>query len=340
MMPRLLALVLGWFYEPPLQTAPYGRALSRVAHHRGHFDYFASNLVYIKVPKAASSTVGGIARRVAVATNLSHATDDAWIGADEPGLWANHRHYAHLEADLRSLKTRPFVFTFVRHPASRCISWLSARLEQLDGRSCDAVCAAAKRANGWAATATYAASVEFRDFQLKYICPGKCDEKHRRRLNKKPVYALTPHSAVACARRAYDFVGVVERFDASVALLALELDVALGSVLFLPSKNASLRAPLPGALSAEVDEARAYVATAQFNSSNSLDALLWETSVAHVDHEAAKHAFHVGKFGKMHAAAEAHCARDPRQDCYWGDNGCGVACLDAFAATAAPGIPP
>ena len=72
----------------PLRRA--WRRLNSNSHNRGHANYFRGNLVYVKIPKAASSTTAGIARRVAAKSDLGGARDDAWI-ASEPGVWANHR---------------------------------------------------------------------------------------------------------------------------------------------------------------------------------------------------------------------------------------------------------
>ena len=80
------------------------------------------NLVCIKIPKSASSTTCGIARRIAASTHISGAFDGGrWI-SKEPGLWANHASLAHLYPLMGTLRMRVFLFTFVREPSARCLS--------------------------------------------------------------------------------------------------------------------------------------------------------------------------------------------------------------------------
>jgi len=81
----------------------------------------APNLIYIKIPKAMSSTSAGVVRRLAAHHGLSGAFDSYWIDS-EPGVWAEHRRFDRVGIWMRKLKKRSFLFTVIREPADRCLS--------------------------------------------------------------------------------------------------------------------------------------------------------------------------------------------------------------------------
>ena len=80
-----------------------------------------SNLIFIKVPKVGSSTVGGVARRIAAHHKISGSRDSTWI-LNEPGVWANHGKFEGIAPNIKLLHLPVFIFTIVREPASRCLS--------------------------------------------------------------------------------------------------------------------------------------------------------------------------------------------------------------------------
>ena len=203
----------------------------------------------------------------------------------------------------------------------RCASWFAGRVTQLEDHSCDATkCQSAVETYGWAYETTYEAFHGCKDFQFMYMRPAACS-----------YHAID----AKCVFEAFDFVGLVERFDASMALLALKLDVAFASVLYLPSKvRSTKRAPDPPDRDsrAMIDEVNRLVNSTAFRERNALDLDLWETARRAVEKETSKHQFYVDTYGAMLDSATAFCATYKAADmtCYWGDNGCGVECLDDF----------
>ena len=160
----------------------------------------------MKVPKCASSTTSGVARRVASRLGLHGVTSTGWIGGREPGVWASYRAPArgcargaldaellHAVRDLRPLPERAYFFRAGRADAAAGAAGDAARkVEALRG------CV---------------------DFAQRVAAVG------RRGVNDTLSF--------------YDRIGVAERFDESVVLPADALGVALEAVLYLSSKNSS-----------------------------------------------------------------------------------------------------
>ena len=81
----------------------------------------APNLIYIKIPKAMSSTSAGVARRLAAHHGLNGVFDGKWISS-EPGLWAEHSRMHRVGGWMGQLTQPSFLFTVIREPADRCLS--------------------------------------------------------------------------------------------------------------------------------------------------------------------------------------------------------------------------
>ena len=81
----------------------------------------APNLIYIKIPKAMSSTSAGMVRRLAAHHGLGGAWDSGWIDL-EPGLWADHSKMHRVKRWMGKLTKPSFLFTVIREPADRCLS--------------------------------------------------------------------------------------------------------------------------------------------------------------------------------------------------------------------------
>ena len=89
------------------------------------------NLIYIKLPKVGSSTVGGIARRIAAHYGLNGYESNeitqvnkggSKLAIKEPLVFANHMQMSSEEDFLATLKFPLFYFTWVRDPVDRCLS--------------------------------------------------------------------------------------------------------------------------------------------------------------------------------------------------------------------------
>ena len=151
----------------------------------------------------------------------------------------------------------------------------------------------------------------------------------------------------------YSFVGLVERFDESVVLLASMLNLPLHTVLYLTSKNSSegRRDPLGKAmvahptLDAEPPSVRAYAESSEFRRNNALDMRLWKAAYTTLQARWAAHApmleERLSTFRSMLGRARDECSPsssntsqslDHVMECYWHDHGCGHVCLDRLFA--------
>lgn len=291
------------------------------------------NLIFLKVHKCASSTTAGIIRRIAAHYGLRGVHDTEWI-TNEPGIWANHGALNATQPPsmvlMARLRSPTLLVTFVRSPASRCLS--AYYHFQISRRNASQT-----------AESKINALKKCRDYVYNYLAPTRSE---------------TPRMLI---RSVYSFVGVVELYDQSVVLMASMLGVSLGSVLYLPSKNSSAG---HGAVDGSgttfvphtdlVDEpgiVQSFAAGDTFHAQNARDFALYDEAITHlharIDADqiqfqqqadvfaAMKHqAFYTCKVQRPAKSHGATSTQNP--DCYWNDNGCGYHCLDNISSLSVP----
>jgi hypothetical protein len=247
------------------------------------------NYVYVKVPKAASSTTGGIIRHIAaVSSNASGTRDDHWI-EDEPGVWANHRKYKGLRDAIQALTMPTVLIGSLRDPFERAMSeffYFECSRSRAHNASDDAIL-------------RYVSSIT-PNFQTHYL--GLMDPE------RSPTYQA---------------LIVVERYDESLFLLAQDLGLPWNAVLYVHSKDNSENAcHHPQTLTPRVRQYRDEV----FRPENGRDYDLWRRTVKDIDHRIARHR---PKFREFQALVNRTIARCPFdwKDCYWNDNGCSIQCI-------------
>jgi hypothetical protein len=287
------------------------------------------NLIFIKVEKCASSTSGGVARRIAVKHNVSGAFLKTWV-APEPGLWANHGRMSAFPgwSAMARLAQPSFVWTMIRLPAPRCLSEYyhlevsRARKQPSDERRVAKL-----------------GSTTCQDYVFRYLATGEAD---------------TPHGLVTDV---YSFIGLVERYDESMVLLASLLRIPLTDVLYLVSKDSSdgnpddMHKPMVPhpELAAESAAVRQFASGAAFNASNANDYALYAAASAQIDRlwqsNRAELDEQLKSFQQMRAEVTKECSHVVAERyaksssfnyqqsyglCYWNDNGCGYKCIDSF----------
>jgi len=286
------------------------------------------NLVYIKVPKTASSTTGGIVRRVGAKRGLHQARHGwefeipnraYWIH-NEPGVWANHANRTWVERHVATLRKPSFKLTMLRDPADRCLSYfIHVRSERYGYENTpENRLRALKNDNACA------------NYQLQYIAPPGFDVEH-----------ATPASIAKMLSESYDFVGLDSYFDESAVILSDKLGVGLNDVLYQSAKRSdegmidpATGKPLPRHLSMDEEDplVRDYVASDEWRQRNAGDYALLELVAKSINDSLAGSAdlrAKLAHFHKMIAKAKEDCANDSRMErCYWHDNGCGYECLD------------
>ena len=292
------------------------------------------NIVYIKSPKASSSTVGGIVRRIAAHHNMSGVHSEKWI-AEEPGVWANHGALSDLVKTKRVKQLPVFLMSFVRDPFSRCVS---AYYHFQVTRAKDDT--ARKVAQDPSKVVAHLKSKECLNVQTNYLRPKATSDSSSPDGNTKSAKKGVS-TAVQPILHAYDFLGSTEMFDESVVALAYTLDLSLCDVLFLKSKDSRAAGALDGLgfkfvpvpeYSQLNSAIRTFGRSQQFLSANRYDYELLHAAERKLRRRMASTAgFNstLAAFRELNAVAASKCSpKKNSETCYWNDNGCGYPCLD------------
>jgi len=177
------------------------------------------NLIYVKLPKSASTTTAGIARRIAFVKGLSNWNTGRNVEffVDQPTVWSGHMLRTEMDAKPVDLGFPAFIFSMVRHPVSRCLSLFYFKVTK-----------------GTIAN-TEEAKLDFvkfdcRDYQYGYLRTNDTQDLEDE--------GRTGHEIVQHLISQYSFIGVVEMYDESAVVLARLLGVQLSDVLYVPWKVA------------------------------------------------------------------------------------------------------
>lgn len=294
-----------------------------------HGQEFRCNLIYVKIFKTGSSTAGGVARRIAAHNGLHGVHSSSW-GSVEPFVAANHASMYELFPRIEQLHLPSFLFTMVREPAARCLSHFYHG--QVDQRG---------EANIAENKIAYLRACK--NLQVDYMSWHFSREFLNGCSGQGPVGPRDVSGVLAF----YDFVGVTDDFDTSMAVLAERLQVPRADVLFLSSKVSGEHGMTPHPhppLHEEPASVQAFVRD-EFRQDN-YDYDLWNATkrrlyeqAESVDVAAFKHELSLAtracEGSKFPAAFERGNGREDGRasGCYWSDNGCGYQCLDSFTAT-------
>ena len=275
----------------------------------------STNMKFIKVPKCASSTSGGIARRIAAHYGMAHVfdgsidTEDPAFDDDvEPRVYANHIKRSELDAhnDVKNLRLPFFpTWTMIRHPAERLLSQYYY-FEITNGH---------KDPNDQEAMVAYLNSTS--NFLFNYIRPAHCDDD------------TSVLGAIDCVLDAYDFVGVVELYDQSMVQLADKLNLPLTVVTYLKAKVSTEHDDLQY----QSEPVKEFFRSQPWLDKNYKDIMLWEEVMRRVAIAATDYVLDqkLTILRSMLDTARSQCeTRKFKGNCYWRDNGCGYPCIDAL----------
>jgi hypothetical protein len=190
-------------------------------------------LCYLKLPRAASSTLSGINRRIALSfarrQNLQNCIrHDGHV----PGMYYHKRD------------SLSFLWTLVRDPTTRAMSRIAASLGKQRGNTASStlgnyssfVIQSLQTANDLQYGAVSAGRG---GFQLQYGMLGIIDEYSAWNISD-PTQIVDPRQVqrnVQQVIRGYDFIGVVERFDESLVALQLLLGLETSDILYFATKT-------------------------------------------------------------------------------------------------------
>ena len=304
-----------------------------------------TGMIYVKVIKAASSTTGGVARRVCVHFQLNSCTNAVFpAGKNEPGLWANHRSFYKLWKAINRLKKPKFMFTVIRDPAKRSMSYYYHFTATKKSRTFFDGIQNITIPKGEPHDGEKLEKIKHqKDFQYHYVCLP-LDEANFRNGGE---------TVEQCLDR-YDVVGLAERYDESMIMLRTKMirmlgkDIPLSRFWYLSSKVASDRGGRNDGsgfkfvhhkpLAKESQPLQDYIAN-EFVAQNKNDYALIEVVNAKLDKfiktmGKAKFASELALFKVQMKVASAVCGKNANNvvmQCYWNDNGCNYLCLDMVA---------
>ena len=204
-------------------------------------------MVFIKVPKCASSTAAGVARRIAdhhlvqgvhevgyippySDTNKAlWAEMQARVGGG-PQVWACHARMNQMNVELFGLPHPTFLWSMVRSPATRAMSHYYYFIHNTTGHF-----------GSEADKLIYLNGNELGKFEIDYLRTpmDKVVNRNGGLTQLQPNFAVQGEveGVIVKVFEEYDFIGVSERFDESMVVLASLLNVPLSDVLYLPTKN-------------------------------------------------------------------------------------------------------
>ena len=324
-----------------------------------------ANVVFIKIPRCASTTTAALVRHLAGSHSLNGVDDDYSLDEldaqpAEPWVWTRHSYYPHLEPAIARLR-RPAVFvSMVREPKSRCMSHFRLQM----GFDCNG-----NSREDWPVPGTYRCADKDSYYVESDLLRAKLDFVSNQCMGKKGnlmwrYLKSGEEGSVAQALSNFHLVGVVDRgVDAFAVLLAELLGLPLVDVLYFSTHvrtayHADAGTRVGGEWSAPTDpeeppQVRGLLDSAEFAQHNAIDYDL--VAAASRNFDAAVARLPAGRFDARRAEFERlqralldDCSDEERHVCYedahicdCGPSACGVPCLQRLAAAErAPRPPP
>jgi hypothetical protein len=188
----------------------------------------ATGLLYVKSHKASSSTCEGI--NLAIAHHVArrvHGHDDVHVNGTTFICRHENRHYFANAKGHGQRGPPSLLWTFVRHPAKRDLSQVyhfRVSRNRMTPTDANIIGAISNHAN--------------RGRQTRYLLPFANDERQMTPQQVKK----NPNSTAKVMHRQlfqyYDFIGITERMDESLAVMTLLWDLRPPEVIVLSSKQA------------------------------------------------------------------------------------------------------
>lgn len=322
------------------ETRAYRKTVDRTETH--HWLKPPRGLLYVKVPKAASSTIAGVVHRVS-RNNGGCDFHSLHTGGPSVGYWYGNRDQG-----------ASFLLGSVRNPARRAISRVF--FEQVSQRK--------REPNDhnmmkWLNTtkSQYGAVSEGQGgFQLRYLALDEIEPRSAWNVEAPSavINAAQVHAHISTILESYDFLIVVERMDESLVVLQILLGLDVGDMLTLDSKvqggyshtkksgcfqnvKADLSHKVKGYLSSDVWFAQNYGDYVLHAAANaSLDKTIDALGRARVEKAVAEYR-RLSKLAIKECSSRAYfpCSKNgieqfekSRESCYEKDFGCGHACID------------
>jgi Galactose-3-O-sulfotransferase len=326
-----------------------------------------AGLIYVKVHKAASSTLAGVNLRIAINYGKRHLFQTKRRLASYPrrglakkyiqGTCYSHENHDDSRIFFRRDPSRSFMYASIRHPVHRAMSWFYYLCSNQGFTVTDEF--AIERFQGQVHFVKGKASKSSRFFkeagaQAGYLYTGKHARKYLWSADEpgKVTDLRTSIARVATIMKEYDLIMIVERMDESLVVLQLLLQLETSDILYLSAKQSGgysySAAPFEGCH--KIMPSKITPALNEFFSSpfwyaqNYEDYILYNAANRSLDLTIEK----IGR-NRFDAALSAYrkmmnevkvCANETIQpcssngthnkdtDCYYRDWGCGYPCMD------------
>lgn len=312
-------------YEP--EENWYATQIQRSPAHTG--------LLYMKEMKTGSSTLSGVTLRIAKQVALRTTTKFKICKA-------RFDHSLAVELDYRNrIRDKSFLFTVIRKPTKRATSQFFHFQVSRE-----------KKEPSDVNFQKYLKHPLFNNYYFKSLSL----QRSQMAIRKKPSKLGPANSAGSIVNQMlkdYDFIGITERMDESLVVLAMLLDLKLTDVLYLTAKgsggfddgryNQTCVYIVPSYVSPSMKE---YFESPAWIERTEGDELLYKAAIASLDmtiDALGRDAFDekLADFRKARVLADEMCAhqvqypcnadgsrRARAPGCLWNDSGCGNECLD------------
>lgn len=292
----------------------------------------AANLIFVRIHKTGTSTLGGVLRRIAARRGLNGAFNHTAEGLPEPMVSTDHFYMAQWKTE-RFVKrhghfSKPnIVVTLVREPVERWLSNFYYRISKSDPEGPFDLLTFLK---------TFALNLP--NYEANFLSttgqPGRAEHKD----GSVDVDAVLQN---------YPLVGVTERFEESMVALTFELGIdSFCDVLYVDAKHSEtalnkdgqhFKAHIP--YDKQPDKIKAYIQSSEFQKSIASDKELYEKANKRLDLQIfligkKRFEMRLNKFARWLKLAQETCDADGEinleDDCFYDDMGCKRKCLDKF----------
>jgi hypothetical protein len=309
----------------------------------------AGHLIFVKVHKAASSTLAGVNLRI----------------AQRHGNCSSLQHHQDSRVYRNRNPAKSFMYTSIRHPVHRAISWIfytSTKLNYTSFPDKNVLSKLKSRyffvsgTRDWSSRNLNDTGAQVGFMHTGEQLPHALWEAKRPTVVQNFTLALTRVQQVI---NQYDFIVIVERLSESLVVLQLLLHLTPADILYLSSKKSGGYAfsgkpnPNPGCFKLRKSHispaVKAYLSSPQWLAQNYQDYLLYKAANASLDRTI--DALGRERFDKALAEYEGLMLRakecedsaifpcsdngtvNEETNCYARDWGCGYPCLDQLADT-------
>lgn len=177
-------------------------------------DLDGANVVYVRLGKVGSTTVTGVLRHIIHQHGRNGYNNDEWI-TSEPGIFTSHKAYTWLHEKVAALKEPTLLITWIRKPVEHCFSQYYFSYFTRAGKH--------HHVNS-------GNEIEEKLQFLEHCGRGNASQGIR-------FLATKDNRNADWVFDNYNFIGLTERFEESMLLLAYQYNLSLCDIMYLKAKD-------------------------------------------------------------------------------------------------------